>query len=132
MQTRLYVRNLAIVEQVDLVFEKGFSVLTGETGAGKSILIDALALLLGARADTGLIRHGTTKAEVMAAFEIDKDSDAARWLIDNDLFDDEECVLRRLIHTDKPTRAFINGRPAPIQWLRDLGSLLVDIHGQHV
>lgn len=131
MQTRLYVRNLAIVEQVDLVFEKGFSVLTGETGAGKSILIDALALLLGARADTGLIRHGTTKAEVMAAFEIDNDSDAAKWLIENDLFDDEECVLRRLIHTDKPTRAFINGRPAPIQWLRDLGSLLVDIHGQH-
>jgi len=131
MLTNLYVRDLAIVEQAELSLTDGMSVLTGETGAGKSILIDALALLLGQRADTGLIRHGRDTAEVLASFDVDESSDAANWLNENELFVDGECVLRRLIHRDKPSRAFINGRPSPVQWLRELGQRLVDIHGQN-
>jgi len=131
MLTNLYVRDLAIVEQAELSLSGGMSVLTGETGAGKSILIDALALLLGQRADTGLIRHGRDTAEVLASFDVDESSDAAAWLSENELFVDGECVLRRLIHRDKPSRAFINGRPSPVQWLRELGQRLVDIHGQN-
>lgn len=131
MLTNLYVRDLAIVEQSELSLMAGMSVLTGETGAGKSILIDALALLLGQRADTGLIRHGRDSAEVLASFEIDESSDAAKWLQENELFVDGECLLRRLLHREKPSRAFINGRPSPVQWLRELGHRLVDIHGQN-
>ncbi len=131
MLIQLYVRDFAIVEQADLSLSEGLSVLTGETGAGKSLLIDALALLLGQRADTGLIRHGRDSAEVLASFEVDEASDAGQWLKGNELFVDGECVLRRLLHRDKPSRAFINGRPSPVQWLRELGRRLVDIHGQN-
>lgn len=131
MLTQLYVRDFAIVEQADLSLAGGLSVLTGETGAGKSLLIDALALLLGQRADTGLIRHGRDSAEVLASFDVDESSDAGQWLKSNELFVDGECMLRRLMHRDKPSRAFINGRPSPVQWLRELGQRLVDIHGQN-
>ncbi len=131
MLTQLYIRDFAIVRELSLAFEPGFTVLTGETGAGKSILIDALALVLGERADSEVIRHGCARAEVTAGFALKPSSPAAKWLKENDLFDDQECLLRRVIEADKPSRGFINGRPAPIQMLRELGEYLVDIHGQH-
>src|SRR3989338_7216839 len=131
MLTQLYVRDFAIVRELSLAYEPGFTVLTGETGAGKSILIDALALVLGERADSEVIRHGCARAEVSAGFALKPSQDAAKWLKENDLFGDKECVLRRVIEADKPSRGFINGRPVPIQMLRELGEHLVDIHGQH-
>ena len=131
MLTQLYIRDFAIVRELTLAFEPGFTVLTGETGAGKSILIDALALVLGERADSEVIRHGCARAEVTAGFALKPSSPAAKWLKENDLDDDQECLLRRVIEADKPSRGFINGRPAPIQMLRELGEYLVDIHGQH-
>jgi DNA repair protein RecN (Recombination protein N) len=131
MLTQLHIRDFAIVHELSLGFEPGFTVLTGETGAGKSILIDALALVLGERADSDVIRHGCTRAEVTAGFALKPTHGAARWLKAQDLFDDQECLLRRVIEADKPSRGFINGRPVPIQMLRELGEYLVDIHGQH-
>jgi DNA repair protein RecN (Recombination protein N) len=131
MLTQLYVRDFAIVRELNLSYEPGFTVLTGETGAGKSILIDALALVLGERADSEVIRHGCQRAEVTAGFSLKPSQDAAKWLKENDLFGDQECMLRRVIEVDKASRGFINGRPVPIQMLRELGEHLVDIHGQH-
>jgi len=131
MLNQLYVRDFAIVQELSLSFDSGFTVLTGETGAGKSILIDALSLVLGERADVEVIRHGCARAEVSAGFSLKPSSDAAKWLKENDLFGDRECVLRRLIERDKASRGYINGRPVPIQMLRELGEHLVDIHGQH-
>jgi DNA repair protein RecN (Recombination protein N) len=131
MLQHLYIRDFAIVHQLEIALDSGFSVLTGETGAGKSILIDALALVLGDRADNDVIRHGCTRAEVTADFALKPTHAAAKWLKQHELFDDQECVLRRVIEADKPSRGFINGRPTPIQMLRELGEHLVDIHGQH-
>ncbi len=127
----LAIRDFAIVDQLELEFDSGFTVLTGETGAGKSILIDALALLLGDRADADTIRHGQDKAEIQAAFTIDGIAPAMTWLATNAMDADGECTVRRLIYRDKPSRGFINGRAAPLHMLRELGAFLVDIHGQH-
>ena len=127
----LYIQDFTIVHKLELAFEPGLTVLTGETGAGKSILIDALALALGNRADSGAIRHGCRRAEITASFALKPKQDAARWLAQHELFADQECMLRRVIETDKPSKGFINGRPVPMQMLRDLGEFLVDIHGQH-
>jgi len=127
----LYVRDFAVVRKNNLELEGGLTVVTGETGAGKSILIDALDLVLGARADSNVIRHGADSAEVLAGFELRSADDAVQWLADHELDDDSSCVLRRIIYPDRPTRAFINDRPVTVQTLRDLGDLLVDIHGQH-
>jgi len=127
----LYVRDFAIVRKINLDLDNALTVVTGETGAGKSIMIDALDLALGARGDSNTIRHDADSAEVLAGFELEDGSDAAQWLRDHELDDDGGCVLRRIIYRDKPTRAFINDRPVAVQTLRDLGDLLVDIHGQH-
>lgn len=131
MLSHLYIRDFTIVHELELTFEPGFTALTGETGAGKSILVDALALALGERADNTVIRHGCARAEIVAGFSLRPDQDAARWLNEHELFAEQECVLRRVIDADKPSRGFINGRPVPMQMLRDLGQYLVDIHGQH-
>jgi len=131
MLTELFIRDFAIIAKLELGFEAGLTVLTGETGAGKSILVDALALALGERADSGVIRQGCARSEIIAGFTLQADQDAARWLREHDLFDDRECVLRRVIETDKASKAYINGRPVPLQQLRELGEHLVDIHGQH-
>jgi DNA repair protein RecN (Recombination protein N) len=131
MLTILHIRDFAIVRELELSFEPGFTVLTGETGAGKSILIDALALVLGDRADSDVIRHGCARAEISAGFALKPSHDAAKWLKEHDLFEDQECLLRRVVEADKPSRGFINGRPMPIQMLRELGEYLVDVHGQH-
>jgi DNA repair protein RecN (Recombination protein N) len=131
MLQSLHIRDFAIVKSLELEFGAGFTVLTGETGAGKSILIDALALALGQRADAGVIRHGATRADVSASFAVGPKSDAAKWLKEFDLEDEGNCLLRRVVEAEKPSRAFVNGRPVPVQTLRELGERLVDIHGQH-
>ena len=129
--TSLYVRDFAIVRKIELDLEGGLTVVTGETGAGKSIMIEALDLVLGTRADSAVIRHGADSAEVLAGFDIPSSGDAEKWLSEHELVEDGACVLRRIVYRDKPTRAFINDRPVTVQTLRDLGNLLVDIHGQH-
>ena len=105
--------------------------MTGETGAGKSVLIDALALALGERADSDVIRQGVQQTEIGAMFDLEPRHAAARWLKEQDLHSDGECVLRRVLVRDKSSKGFINGRPVPMLLLRELGELLVDIHGQH-
>ena len=132
MLRTLSIRDFVIVDRLDLEFQPGFTVLTGETGAGKSILIDALAAVLGERAESGLVREGSDKAEVSAEFAVDRTSTLAAYLRENDLAADEgECLLRRVIETSGRSRAYVNGRPATVQQLKDIGERLVDIHGQH-
>lgn len=131
MLTQLHIRDLAVLEEVTVDFSAGFTVLTGETGAGKSILIDALALVVGERGDAQAIRAGASRLEVLASFAPGLGSDADLWLKDNDLGDpDTECLLRRVIGTDGRSKAWVNGRPVALQTLRELGGLLVDICGQ--
>ncbi len=131
MLSRITIRNLVIVRSLDLAFTDGMTTLTGETGAGKSILIDALGLALGDKADNGLIRAGADKAEISATFEPAAGSAALRWLDEHDLAADGECLLRRVLVRDGRSRAYINGTPTPLASLRELGELLLDIHGQH-
>ena len=132
MLRTLTIRDFVIVDRLDLEFEPGFTVLTGETGAGKSILIDALAAVLGERAEAGLVRQGKEKAEVSAAFTAAHIPALARYLDENDLAgDDAECLLRRVIESSGRSRAYVNGRPATVQQLKDIGEHLIDIHGQH-
>ncbi|CAL1240135.1 DNA repair protein RecN [Candidatus Methylocalor cossyra] len=131
MLVHLGIRDLAVVEALDLEFERGFTVLTGETGAGKSILLTALGLALGDRADSGMVRPGAARAEINLAFDL-TDSPAARdWLEANDLAQDDECLIRRIVGQDGRSKAFVNGRPATLQALQELGAGLVEIHGQH-
>ena len=132
MLRSLTIRDFVIVDKLDLDFQPGFTVLTGETGAGKSILIDALDAVLGSRAESGQVREGKDKAEVSAEFSTDEAPAVSGYLADNDLGgDDGECLLRRVIESSGRSRAYVNGRPATVQQLRDVGELLVDIHGQH-
>lgn len=131
MLTHIHIWNFAIVESLDLELEAGLTVLTGETGAGKSILLDALNLALGDRADTGVIRHGADKAEISVTFRTHNVPEAEAWLQERELDSAEECIIRRTISTSGPSKAFVNGKPTPIQSLRELGEMLVDLHGQH-
>ncbi len=131
MLTSLQIRNFAIIEQLEVEFDQGMTVLTGETGAGKSILVDALGLVLGERGGAGLVRGGAKRAEFSAAFSL-ADLPAARvWLDKQTLDQDDECVLRRVINSDGRSRAFINGSTVSLQTLKTLGEQLLDIHGQH-
>lgn len=131
MLRHLHIRNFVIVESLDLEFEKGMTVLTGETGAGKSILLDALGLALGDRADSAVVRHGSEKAEISATFAIEDLPAVEDWLAERELDADGECIIRRTISADGRSRAYVNGQPMPVQALRELGEQLVDIHGQH-
>lgn len=132
MLTHLEVRDLAIVEQVSLELVPGMTVLTGETGAGKSILLDALGLVLGDRAGGGIVRPGAERADIVAVFETRELPAVEARLAELELTDpDGTCVLRRTVGLDGRSRAFVNGRPVPVQGLREIGERLVDIHGQH-
>lgn len=131
MLHHLTIRDFVIVDRLELEFSTGFGALTGETGAGKSILIDALALALGERADAGVIRSGCEKAEVAATFDVARLPEVAAWLKANDLEGDDELLLRRVVDAGGRSRAYINGSPATAQQLREVGEWLVDIHGQH-
>lgn len=132
MLSQLTVRDFAIVDQLDLALGPGLTVLTGETGAGKSILVDALALAVGERATGGVVRPGCARAEVAAVFDVTGIPAVKEWLQRQALeTEDEECVTRRTVSPDGRSRAFVNGRPVPLQNLRELGNHLLDIHGQH-
>jgi len=127
----LTIRDFVIVDRLALEFSAGFGALTGETGAGKSILIDALALTLGERADAGVVRSACEKAEVAATFDVTALPQVREWLSANDLEGDGELILRRVVDAGGRSRAYINGSPATAQQLREVGEWLVDIHGQH-
>lgn len=131
MLRHLTIRDFVIVDRLELEFSTGFGTLTGETGAGKSILIDALTLALGERADAGMIRSGCDKAEVAATFDISALPEVRAWLLANDFDADSELLLRRVVDAGGRSRAYINGSSATAQQLREVGEWLVDIHGQH-
>lgn len=135
MLTYIHIRDFAIVDELEFTLAGGMTALTGETGAGKSILIDALGFALGDRADTGSIRHGAAQAEVVVEFDLGHSPATAAWLDEQDLIDREAdggtCLLRRVLSAEGRSRGYVNGRPAPMQTLKTLGEQLVDIHGQH-
>ncbi len=131
MLSGVSVKNFAIIDAVALELGPGLTVLTGETGAGKSILVDALGLVLGDRADAAAVRHGADRAEISASFDLGALPEVANWLAEQALDADDECVLRRVISAEGRSRAWINGTPTTLQTLRELGERLVDIHGQH-
>ena len=131
MLSQLTVRNFAVVKSLDIEFHNGMTAITGETGAGKSIALDALSLCLGSRADANWVRQGQEKAEISAVFTLAADSPAYQWLISNEFDTDEDCVLRRVIQRDGRSKAWINGTPVPLSQQKSLAPLLVNIHGQH-
>ena len=131
MLSRLSIRDFAVVAHAELAFGRGLTVVSGETGAGKSLLVDALGFIGGARADAGAVRHGAQRAELAAEFSLDDCPAAATWLRDAELDDADACQLRRTLRADGGSRAWINGRPVPVAQLSELASLLVEIHGQH-
>jgi len=134
MLSHIYLKDFAIIDKLDLELQAGMTALTGETGAGKSILIDAIGLVLGDRADSGVVRHGADKAEISLSVDIDDTPSAKNWLQQQDLANDDmddQCILRRVIYATGKSRAWINGSPCNLTLLRQLGEQLVDIHGQH-
>jgi DNA repair protein RecN (Recombination protein N) len=131
MLSQINIRNFAIIDELELELRSGMSVMTGETGAGKSILVDALGLVLGDRAESEVVRHGTQRAEISAFFDISQLQAVQEWLKQNDLDSADECVLRRVISAEGRSRGYINGSPATLQQMKELGEHLVDIHGQH-
>ena len=131
MLIHISVQNYAIVDHLDLELHEGMSVITGETGAGKSIMLDALSLTLGARTDSSVIRPGADKADILSSFDITRIPEAQSWLQERDLHNDLQCILRRVITREGRSRAYINGTPCPLADLKSLGELLIDIHSQH-
>ena len=131
MLTQLSVRHLAVVDDLELTFSNAMTSLTGETGAGKSLLVDALSLVLGDRADTNMILHGCDRAEISASFDTAKNPPLQQWLKEQELDDDAQCHLRRTISKDGRSRAYINGRTVPLSQLRAVSERTIDIHGQH-
>src|ERR1700743_2108692 len=136
MLARLSIRDIVLIERLDIEFSRGLAVLTGETGAGKSILLDAFALALGGRGDAGLVRHGVEQGQVTAVFDVPKGHPASAILSDNGLDDasaqdSREMILRRVQLADGRTRAFLNDQSISVQTLKAIGATLVEIHGQH-
>jgi DNA repair protein RecN (Recombination protein N) len=131
MLNRLYLKDFAIAAAVEFDLQRGLGVISGQTGAGKSLLVDALLLLSGSRADPGVVRHGAERAELGAEFRLEDAPAAHRWLRDRELDDAQRCLLRRVIRADGGSRAWINGSPATATQLSELSALLIEIHGQH-
>ncbi|KQV82882.1 DNA repair protein RecN [Rhizobium sp. Root1220] len=131
MLIQLSIRDIVLIERLDLAFETGLSVLTGETGAGKSILLDSLSLALGGRGDGGLVRHGEDKGQVTAVFDVGPDHDARKLLRENGIDDDGDLIFRRVQTSDGRTKAYVNDQPLSVQLMRQAGQMLVEIHGQH-
>jgi DNA repair protein RecN (Recombination protein N) len=131
MLSLIRVKNYAVIDEIEVEFDPGLNVMTGETGAGKSILVDALALALGDRADASAVRQGSERAEISAVFEVPATHTALDWLRERGLDDESGCTLRRIVGADGRSRAFVNGQPVNLQDLKELGGLLIDIHGQH-
>jgi len=131
MLSQLSIRDIVLIERLDIDFSEGLSVLTGETGAGKSILLDALSLALGARGDASLVRHGASQGQVTAVFDVPRNHPARAILADNAIDDDGDIILRRVQSADGRTRVFVNDQPASVALMREVGRALVEIHGQH-
>lgn len=131
MLSRLSIRDIVLIEKLDIDFSSGLSVLTGETGAGKSILLDALSLALGARGDASLVRHGAAQGQIIAVFDVPRNHAARMLLAENAIEDDGEIILRRVQTADGRTRVFVNDQPSSVTLMRDIGRALVEIHGQH-
>lgn len=131
MLVQLSIRDIVLIERLDLSFEAGLSVLTGETGAGKSILLDSLSLALGGRGDGGLVRHGEEKGQVTATFEVPHNHPTRLLLRENGLDDDGDLIFRRVQSADGRTKAYVNDQAVSVQMMRQLGQMLVEIHGQH-
>ena len=131
MLNHLALKDFAVVRATELEFGPGMTVISGETGAGKSLLVDALGFLSGLRADSGVVRHGSERAELSADFDLSGNTAAHDWLRANELDEDGQCQLRRVIRADGGSRAWINGRPVTLAQLGELAGLLVEIHGQH-
>lgn len=131
MLTYIHIWNFAVVEKLDIEINNGLTIVTGETGAGKSIMLDALGLALGDRADSSIVRHGCDKAEISVSFSTADTPDAETWLAEHEMNSESEVIIRRSINANGTSKAFINGIPSPIKLLRELGEKLVDLHGQH-
>ncbi|TPK70892.1 DNA repair protein RecN [Mesorhizobium sp. B2-4-15] len=131
MLSRLSIRDIVLIEKLDIDFQPGLSVLTGETGAGKSILLDALSLALGARGDASLVRHGAAQGQVIAVFDVPRNHPVRALLAENAIEDDGDVILRRVQTADGRTRVFVNDQPSSVTLMRDVGRALVEIHGQH-
>ncbi|MDX2318993.1 MAG: DNA repair protein RecN [Moritella sp.] len=131
MLTQLTIHNFAIVKFLELELKSGMTTVTGETGAGKSIAIDALGLALGSRADASTVRPGEKKAEISAIFTVEASSLAYKWLVEHELNNEDECILRRVITAEGRSKGYINGIPVPLQQLKLLSQFLVQVHGQH-
>ena len=131
MLIQLSIRDIVLIERLDLAFESGLSVLTGETGAGKSILLDSLSLALGGRGDGDLVRHGEDRGQVTAVFDVGTQHAARKLLRDNGIDDDGDLIFRRVQSADGRTKAFVNDQALSVQLMRQVGQLLVEIHGQH-
>ncbi|MGF0538572.1 DNA repair protein RecN [Agrobacterium sp. ES01] len=131
MLVQLSIRDIVLIERLDLAFEAGLSVLTGETGAGKSILLDSLSLALGGRGDGSLVRHGADKGQVTAVFDVGTMHAARKLLSENGVDDDGDLIFRRQQNADGRTKAYINDQPVSVQLMRQVGQLMVEIHGQH-
>ncbi|MGY0216903.1 DNA repair protein RecN [Endozoicomonadaceae bacterium StTr2] len=131
MLTHLSIRDFAIVDRLDLDITPGMTVMTGETGAGKSIMLDALGLTLGDRADCHAIRAGEKRADISASFDLYNCPDALKWLQDHELDNGDSCILRRVITREGRSRGYINGTPCPLSDLKQIGEQLIDIHSQH-
>src|SRR3954470_5473587 len=131
MLSRLSIRDIVLIERLDIDYASGLSVLTGETGAGKSILLDAFVLALGSRGDAGLVRQGAEQGQVTAAFDVEAEHPPRALLPENGIGTDDVLILRRVQLADGRTRAFVNDQPVSVQVLKALGATLVEIHGQH-